>query len=370
MRGPVAYAPSLLYSLAISAFLASFPVSREGVRAAVTQEKRPVYTASSRLVLLDVLVQERSTGQPVSGLHQDDFEIRDEGELRDISHFDTELFRLDVILVLDLTGRVSARGVPTGESTYRAFYNAVVEAAQRVGELDRLGVVSMSANGVAILANLGYEKEKSLQAIRDALFGPVAPDTIGRPCLYPALILAGSQFRGEQGLGRRRVVLVWTHNRALRNEEELKRTIALLKDRSVTVVGIVSPLKRLRAAPQPPFPGSRPPAPRFPPRLPPVPPGPSPDPRARTEVVEEPETYALDPVIESTGGTILRPAGFDLVDWNAFLGRARWKYRLAFYPPPELPSGIERRLEVRLTDAAQQKCRNCIVTARSSYRVP
>lgn len=109
MRGSVAYAPSLLYSLAISAFLASFPVSREGVRAAGTQEKRPVYTASSRLVLLDVLVQERSTGQPVSGLHQDDFEIRDEGELRDISHFDTELFRLDVIFVLDLTSRVSAR---------------------------------------------------------------------------------------------------------------------------------------------------------------------------------------------------------------------------------------------------------------------
>jgi hypothetical protein len=345
-------------------------VLQEGARATGTQEMRPAYTASSRLVLLDVLVQERSTGQPVSGLLKSDFQILDEGEFRTIAHFDAEPFLLDVILVLDMTSRVSARGVPTGESAYRDFYEAVIEAVRRMGELDRLGVVSMSANSVTVLANLQYEKEESLRAIRKALFGPVAPEKIGPPRLYPALILAGSQFRGEQELGRRRLILVWTHNRASRNEEEQQRVIDLLRARSVTVAGIVSPLKRVRAAPQPRSPGSRVPSPPLPPRLPPGPPGPSPDPRPRTEAIEEPETHALDPVVESTGGTILRPASFDLVNWDEFLGRVRWKYRLAFYPPPDLPGGIERRLEVRLTDAARQKCRNCIVISRSSYRVP
>lgn len=370
MRGSVACAWSLLCCLAISGFLERAPVLHAGSRVPGTQEKRPSYTASSRLVLLDVCVQEKSNGQPVSGLLKEDFEIYDEGEPRDIAHCDTEPFMLDVILVLDMTSRVGARAMPTGESSYRDFYKAVVEAVRRLGELDRLGVVSMSANGVALLANLEYEKGNSLRAIRDALFGPVKPDKIGPPRLYPALILAGSQFRGEQELGRRRLVLVWTHNRALRNEGEQMRVIDLLRDRSVTVAGIVTPLKRLRAVPQTPSPGSRVPAPPIPPRLPPVPPGPLPDPRPRTEVIEEAETYALDPVVESTGGTILRPPGVDLVNWDEFLGRVRWKYRLAFYPPPHLPSGIERRLEVRLTAGARQKCRDCFVTARSSYLVP
>ena len=76
-------------------------------------------------VRLDALVLDR--GQPVLGLTADDFEIRDNGALQTVTLLGTGALPLDVILLLDMSGSLSAQRV----EALRAAGSALLDAPRR-----------------------------------------------------------------------------------------------------------------------------------------------------------------------------------------------------------------------------------------------
>src|SRR5262249_1782506 len=61
----------------------------------------------TNLVVLDVQVLDRKTGEIVSGLKPTDFELFEDGLRQDVTHFSQDKLSLSVVLLMDLSGSVS-----------------------------------------------------------------------------------------------------------------------------------------------------------------------------------------------------------------------------------------------------------------------
>jgi Ca-activated chloride channel homolog len=94
-------------------------------------------TFKSRIesVRLDALVLDR--GQPVLGLKAEDFEIRDNGALQTVTLLGAGALPLDVILVLDMSGSLTAQRL----EALRAAGGALLDA---LGSADRAALVTFS----------------------------------------------------------------------------------------------------------------------------------------------------------------------------------------------------------------------------------
>jgi Ca-activated chloride channel homolog len=86
-------------------------------------------------VRLDALVLDR--GQPVHGLTAEDFEIRDNGALQRVTLLGAGALPLDVVLVLDMSGSLSAHRL----EALRAAGGALLDA---LGPADRAALVTFS----------------------------------------------------------------------------------------------------------------------------------------------------------------------------------------------------------------------------------
>lgn len=72
------------------------------------QAPAPVFRAQSELVAIYATVQDR-TGAIVRGLTQDDFEVRDNGAVRDITTFSNDIQPITLAMVLDRSGSLMAQ---------------------------------------------------------------------------------------------------------------------------------------------------------------------------------------------------------------------------------------------------------------------
>ena len=66
----------------------------------------PVFRVSVPLVVLDAVVVDPHTGQPIGGLTAADFEIEDDGEPQTITYFAQDEFPLSIVFMFDLTDTV------------------------------------------------------------------------------------------------------------------------------------------------------------------------------------------------------------------------------------------------------------------------
>src|SRR5438105_859336 len=79
-------------------FLTAAPVYSQAEK---TDKSEQVINLKTDLVVLDVQVVNRQTGQIVTGLTKEDFTLFDEGVNQEISHFSQEKLPLSIVLLLD-----------------------------------------------------------------------------------------------------------------------------------------------------------------------------------------------------------------------------------------------------------------------------
>lgn len=132
-----------------------------------------------------------SRGEPVRGLGRDDFELREDGELQQISNFQAADFPLSVAVALDRSFSMAGARLELAKAGARAF----------LGELrprDEAMVIAIGSD-VEIVAPLSVERARQLD-------GVARLDAFGTTGLHDAIISAIDAVQPAKG--RRALVLL------------------------------------------------------------------------------------------------------------------------------------------------------------------
>jgi VWFA-related protein len=84
-----------------------------------TDDAPPLMRVSSQLVLIDALVENEKTGDPVAHLQKEDFQVSEGGEPQTISYFSHDQLPLSVVFLFDLTETVQPTLKPLAEGAYQ-----------------------------------------------------------------------------------------------------------------------------------------------------------------------------------------------------------------------------------------------------------
>ncbi|MFN0084955.1 MAG: VWA domain-containing protein [Blastocatellia bacterium] len=106
-------------------------------RPAPEQTLQETIRLSTDLVVLDVQVLNRKTGEIINGLKPADFELYEDGLRQEISHFSQDRLPLSVILLMDLSGSVSP--------ALREIQSGALLALERFKEQDEVAVIAFSS---------------------------------------------------------------------------------------------------------------------------------------------------------------------------------------------------------------------------------
>jgi VWFA-related protein len=79
----------------------------------------PLIRVSSQLVLIDALVEDGKTGNPIANLEMKDFQVLEDGKLQNISYFSHDQLPLSVVFLFDLTETVQPTLKPLAEGAYQ-----------------------------------------------------------------------------------------------------------------------------------------------------------------------------------------------------------------------------------------------------------
>jgi len=91
----------------------------------------------TNLVVLDVQVLNRKTGEIINGLKPADFELYEDGLRQEVSHFSQDKLSLSVILLMDLSGSVSP--------VLKEIQTGALLALDRLKENDEVAVIAFSS---------------------------------------------------------------------------------------------------------------------------------------------------------------------------------------------------------------------------------
>ena len=167
----------------MAAFLAILASSPAGTAAAQ-------FTSGVNLVEVYASVTD-STGQPVPGLTQADFLLRENGELQTISNFAEGQFPLSVAVAIDRSFSMAGTRLALAKSAAHAFL-------QELRPEDEAMILAVGSD-VEIVAPLSADRAASRAAL-DRL------DAFGTTGLYDAIIRAIDEV--QPGKGRRALVLL------------------------------------------------------------------------------------------------------------------------------------------------------------------
>ena len=84
-----------------------------------TDDAPPLMRVSSQLVLIDALVENEKTGDPVGNLEMKDFQVLEDGKPQTISYFSHDQLPLSVVFLFDLTETVQPTLKPLAEGAYQ-----------------------------------------------------------------------------------------------------------------------------------------------------------------------------------------------------------------------------------------------------------
>jgi VWFA-related protein len=79
----------------------------------------PLMRVSSQLVLIDALVENQKTSNPIPNLEAKDFQVLEDGKPQNISYFSQDRLPLSVVFLFDLTETVQASLKPLAEGAFR-----------------------------------------------------------------------------------------------------------------------------------------------------------------------------------------------------------------------------------------------------------
>lgn len=307
----------------------------------VAAQETPVFEAGARLVLADVSVVNANTGLPVRKLAAEDFVVYDGDVQVPVSVFDSGTLPLDVALLVDLSGGSGVRNYLNDIRT------PVGEIFNQLEPDDEIGVVGFKGN-VKVYSQL-ETKARAWPVAREAVLDQAITKSVAK--LLPALTTAGGLFQGIRPPDRRRVVFVVSHNVEKPIPKTLTKAVAALERTEASVIGVLVPLIRRS------YQGSHH-------RIGLPIPGPKQLPQTPVySETEEPEGGALEAVLKSIHGELLRPDDVKLEIWEAF-HRLRSTYLVGFYAPQRKG---QHNIRVELTPAAQARLGAVEIRHRRGY---
>ena len=301
------------------------------------------------LALTDVQVVDTATGQPIRDLRKSDFVVLADGQPRDIAIFEAENAPLDLALVLDLSG--IQQTITVGGRVFGGpdpFGDGLIRMLDGLSPQDRVAVVSFSSRP-HLVSSLTADRARLRDALEDVLKERLRVRE-RTAAVLESVAFASRVFDGEPRTGRRRAVLVITHNRdtgddvgaevdaidALRGADAVLTALVVPQFFSVAhmhgSIGIIGIGREVATWPPP---------------------------AGHKEIEELPEHGSVDPIVEATAGEIFRSASNTF--WATALDRLRSRYRLGFYEPDA--SGRQRspNIEVRLTRQALRLSPDAVV---------
>ena len=214
---------------------------------------------------------------------------------------------------------------------------------------DRVAVVSFSSRP-HLVSGLTSDRVSLRDAIKDAMNERqrVRERTAA---VREAVAFASRVFDGQPRIGRRRAVLLITHNRSTDDDMDGAATIDALRGADAVLTALVVPQFYSTGHMQPVGGGIGIPEREIA----------TWPPRGHEEIEELPDLGAVDLIVESTAGEIFRGALNRF--WATALGRLRSRYRIGFY------GGRARTVQVMLTGEVRRGIRDAVVRVPGPLRI-
>jgi VWFA-related protein len=330
-----------------------------------------VFRSDVSLVRVDAQVVDRDN-RAITGLHADDFILREQGQAQQISNFASENMAVDVLLLLD----VSASMRPHVERIASAAHQALGV----LGPQDRVGIMVFDRASRLRLPfrNHPDEVERELASLlRQETFNGGTDITRG-------LLDAANYVAREGRPNARRAIVILTDDQTERNRDEAGVSRALTKADAVLCLLLAPDAMQYRRMGSPgggrggSWPGGSPGGGSWP--------GGGGGGPLGGIILGRRGGYggrgpggpmSTGPHTQSAGtAEIARRSGGDSVpvdDASALettLARIRQSYALHFHLPEGVKPGEERAIEVQLADAARRRYPNAEVRYRRVYLTP
>lgn len=292
--------------------------------AAQQSDSEEVIKVNTDLVVLDVQVINKKTGQPVGNLKREDFELSDDGVKQEISYFSQDELPLSILLLLDVSGSVRPIIEQVGEGALGAL--------EQLKPQDEVAVMAF-ANEAEPIQSFTKDRHVIADKIREASM----TNSIGRGTfLNDALFQAAKQMLRASNPASRRVIIVVTDNIAAREgKNATQRTMTELLESGSVVYGLIV--------------------------------------RAGVGTVINVMTlgrfsHALNPYSEETGGEMMGAGKTEVNSKLAELIRhLRTRYSLGYKPSNTNEDGTFRHLKLQLSAAALRQQGKLVVKTKKGY---
>lgn len=298
------------------------PVTPKAAAPAQETGEAPTFKAGTTLVRIDVQVVNNK--QPLAGLTQADFVLREEGVDRRIEYFGREAEPLQVMLLLDVSGSMG--------KLLREMAGVAQEALSSLKPEDEVGIAIFSRKA-ELAQELTSERRLAVVALQDA---PLDHELGAGTDINDSILQVTEYFKGLPPFAGRRALVILTDNGGMHYQVPDEKVVRALSEAGLVLNAIVPP-------------GAKPPA-------------------AMPKGVDVNPDFTPANVFrlaEETGGEVLRAdkAG---ARFQEMLERIRNRYSLGITASPA-PEGTFRRLEVTLSEEARRRYPKAEVRARPGY---
>jgi VWFA-related protein len=294
-----------------------------------------VIRLDTNLVVLDVQVLNRKTGEIINGLKPGDFDLFEDGLKQEVTHFSQDKLALSVILLMDLSGSVSP--------VLKEIQSGALLALDRLKDADEVAVIAFSSD-----TQLVQDFTRDRRLIVERIGQIEKTSVIGQgTSLFDGLREAALHMNKAGNPTSRRVIVAVTDNIAWEyhftglSEKEVADRIIESGSMvcGLVVEGAMTKTERI-------FSWNRP--------------GKDPDIYRRK--------MSVDPFAVQTGGEVIKS---DKTEVNARLAQLidhlRTRYSLGFTPKREQIDGKYHRISLALTADARKRLGDVVVRTRQGY---
>jgi VWFA-related protein len=160
-----------------------------------TPEAPPLIRVSSQLVLIDALVENEKTGDPVGNLRKEDFQVLEDGQPQAISYFSHDQLPLSVVFLFDLTATV--------QPTLKPLAEGASQILKHLKPQDEVSIMVFSSH-TELLQNFTTDRALASEAIEKASEMKTGEGTFIHEDMYEAVDQASKSSVPES-----RRVMVW-----------------------------------------------------------------------------------------------------------------------------------------------------------------
>lgn len=303
--------------------------AQERVEQIITEDE--AIRLSTDLVVVDVQVLNKKTGEIINGLRLQDFELYEDGVRQEITHFSQDRLSLSVILLMDLSGSVSP--------VLKEIRDGALLALKRLKEKDEVALMAFSST-TQLVQDFTPDRDLIVRQVGQIEKNPV----IGQgTSLYDALHAAALHMNKASNPVSRRVIIVVTDNIAweyrfagIPEQEVSERVI----ESGSMVCGLIvegAMTKTLRLF----------------------------DKQQGNDIYRR--RMSVDPFASQTGGEIIKAQKTEVNERLALLiDHLRTRYSLGFSPKHDT-DGRFRQLRLVLTADAQKRLRDPVLRTKRGY---